>query len=147
MSTIDEIRRIRLDKVKTLKDLGINPYPTKSTKDISNSEIVSKYDVFENKKVHVTGRIISWREHGQLIFGHIQDQSGKIQIFIKKDDLSATNIKKQTLGFEHLNLIDIGDFIEVFGTINKSIRGEVSIFPGEIAPGDGSARPRPCSEW
>lgn len=132
MSTIDEIRRIRLDKIKTLKDLGINPYPAKSTKDVSNLEVVSQYNDFENKKIHLTGRIISWREHGALIFGHIQDQSGKIQVFIKKDDLSVTDVKKQILGFEHLNLIDIGDFIEVFGTVGKSIRGEVSIFPGEI---------------
>ena len=132
MASIDDIRNIRLEKIKTLRDMGINPYPSKSTKDVSNLEVTSNYDNFENKKIHLAGRIISWREHGQLIFGHIQDQSGKIQILIKKDELLGTDIKKQIIGFEDLKLIDTGDFIEIFGTVGKSIRGEISIFAQEI---------------
>lgn len=132
MASIDDIRNIRLEKIKTLRSMGINPYPSKSTKDVSNLEVTSNYDDFENKKIHIAGRIISWREHGQLIFGHIQDQSGKIQILIKKDELLDTDIKKQIIGFEDLKLIDTGDFIEIFGTIGKSIRGEISIFAQEI---------------
>jgi len=132
MSTFDEIRRIRLEKIKTLRQLGINPYPSLSQKDYSNQEIIDKYDSLVDKKVHVAGRIISWREHGALIFCHIQDQSGRLQIFIKKSDLSTTSSEHQTIGASDLKLIDIGDFIEVFGTVNKSIKGEVSIFPGDI---------------
>lgn len=132
MSTFDEIRRIRLEKIANLRKLGINPYPSQSQKDYSNADISSKYDELEDKKIHVTGRVISWREHGALIFCHIQDQSGKLQIFIKKNDLSPTSTEKQTIGTTDLKLIDIGDFIEVYGTVNKSIKGEVSIFPGDI---------------
>ncbi len=146
MSTFDEIRRIRLEKIATLKKLGINPYPAQSQKDYSNSEIVEKFDSLLDKKVHVAGRIISWREHGELIFCHIQDQSGKLQIFIKKSDLSATNSKNQTIGATDLKLIDIGDFIEVYGLVNKSIRGEVSVFPGDIKILSKSIRPLP-EKW
>jgi lysyl-tRNA synthetase, class II len=132
MAAIDEIRRIRLEKIKTLRDIGIDPYPAKSIKDISNAEISLEYKNFENKKIHITGRIISWRGHGALIFCHVQDQSGKVQILIKKDDLAATNVKEQILGFNDLKLIDTGDFIEVFGIVGKSIRGEISVFAKEI---------------
>jgi lysyl-tRNA synthetase class 2 len=143
MSTIDEIRRQRLEKITSLRQLGINPYPANSTKDISNAAIITGYDTYENKKIHITGRIISWREHGALIFCHLLDQSGKIQVFIKKDELSVTNKKDQTIGFENLNLIDIGDFIEVFGTVGKSIKGEISVFPGDIKLLSKSIRPLP----
>ncbi|MFA5024916.1 MAG: lysine--tRNA ligase [Candidatus Shapirobacteria bacterium] len=132
MSTFDEIRRIRLKKVETLRQLGINPYPSQSKKDYSNADVVEKYDSLVDQKIHVTGRVISWREHGALIFCHIQDQSGKLQIFIKKDDLSATDASTQTIGVTDLKLIDIGDFIEVYGVVSKSIKGEVSVFPGDI---------------
>ncbi|HWS48681.1 MAG TPA: lysine--tRNA ligase [Candidatus Methanoperedens sp.] len=132
MSTFDEIRRIRIEKIKNLRDLGINPYPAQSTKDYSNFEVIEKYTTLVDKKIHVTGRVISWREHGALIFCHIQDQSGKLQIFIKKGDLSPTDAKTQTIGASELKLIDIGDFIEVCGKVNKSIKGEVSVFPGDI---------------
>jgi lysyl-tRNA synthetase, class II len=132
MSTFDDIRRIRLDKIKTLRTLGINPYPAQSQKDYSNLQVIEKYVDLVDKKIHVAGRIISWREHGALIFCHIQDQSGKLQIFIKNDDLSETSSKNQTIGFKDLKLLDIGDFIEVYGTVNKSIKGEISVFPGDI---------------
>jgi lysyl-tRNA synthetase class 2 len=132
VSTFDEIRRVRLEKVKLIRQLGINPYPSQSQKDYSNTDVVEKFNKLENKKFHVTGRIISWRDHGQLIFCHIQDQSGKLQIFIKKNDLTVTDSTSQTIGPADLKLLDIGDFIEVFGVIGKSIKGEVSVFPGDI---------------
>ncbi len=146
MSTFDEIRRIRIEKAKTLRQLGINPYPSQSQKDYSNADILAKYDELVDKKVHVTGRVVSWREHGALIFCHLQDQSGKIQIFIKKNDLSPTSAEKQTIGASDLKLIDIGDFIEVYGVVNKSIKGEISIFPGDIKILSKAIRPLP-EKW
>ncbi len=146
MSSFDEIRNIRLEKIKTIRSLGINPYPAQSQKDYSNAEVLSRYDDLVDQQIHVTGRILSWREHGALIFCHIMDQSGKLQIFINKKDLAATDAKKQTLGAANLKLLDIGDFIEVYGKVNKSIRGEVSIFPGEIKLLSKSIRPLP-EKW
>lgn len=146
MSTFDEIRRLRLEKVAALRRLGINPYPAQSQKDYSNSQIVEKYDELAEKSVHVAGRIVSWREHGALIFCHLQDQSGRLQIFINKKDLSATSAAKQTIGADNLKLIDIGDFIEVYGKVGKSMRGEVSIFPGDIKMLSKAIRPLP-EKW
>lgn len=132
MSTFDEIRRIRLEKVKSLRQLGINPYPSQSQKDYSNAQVIEKYDTLADSKIHIAGRVVSWREHGQLIFCHLLDQSGKLQVFIKKADLSPTDKENQTIGVTDLKLIDIGDFIQVYGTVGKSIKGEISVFPGDI---------------
>ena len=120
-------RKLRLEKIAKLKELGIDPYPSKSAKEINNIDVVNKFDEYNGKELVLAGRLISWREHGSLIFGNIEDQSGKIQIYIKVDEIEGTSKENQNLGFKDLNLLDIGDFIEVTGQITKTQRGEISI--------------------
>jgi len=138
-------RELRLEKITKLRDMGIDPYPAKSQKQFSNSEIINNFDKYENKDVTLAGRLTSWREHGALIFGNLVDQSGKIQIYIKEDELLSTDIKTQTLGFKDLNLIDLGDFIEVQGQITKTQRGEISILAKKIKVLVKTIRPIPSS--
>lgn len=138
-------RQLRLNKVNELRKMGIDPYPSKSAKQYSNAEIVERFNDFENKDATLAGRLMSWREHGALAFGHIQDQSGKIQIYIKQDEIEPTNISEQTLGFENLNLMDIGDVIEVTGTITKTQRGEISILVKKLKILTKAIRPLPTS--
>ena len=127
MATIDSLREERLKKLKKLRDLGIDPYPAKSQKNYPNSEVTSNFDKFEGKTVTLTGRIISSRTHGKLAFMDIKDASGKIQLFIKEDRLEKRDLKKQSLGFDDLDLLDLGDFIQVSGVVTKTVRGEISI--------------------
>jgi len=138
-------RKLRLEKVAKLKEIGIDPYPSKSGKQISNSEVVNKFEEYDGKNLILAGRLISWREHGALIFGNIEDQSGKIQIYIKMDELEETNKENQNLGFKDLNLVDIGDFIEVSGTITKTQRGEISILVKRFRILTKSIRPIPTA--
>src|SRR5258706_6159050 len=93
-------RKMRLEKVEKLKKMGIDPYPSKSNRTNTNTEITSNFEKFENQEVILAGRLMSWREHGALIFGHIQDQSGKIQLYIKSDEMNPKDIAGQTLGFD-----------------------------------------------
>ena len=111
MATLKELRGERIKKLNKLKEMGFNPYPPHSKKDISNKDIVDSFEKYENKEVSITGRIMSLREHGQVIFSDIQDFTGKVQLYIKEVDLNPTNVKTQELGFSDLNLLDIGDFI------------------------------------
>ncbi len=136
-------RKMRLEKVEKLKSMGIDPYPSKSDKQNSLSEISEKFDEFENKEIILAGRLVSWREHGALIFGHIQDQDSKLQLYIKEDTIEATNIQNQTLGFNDLNLTDIGDIIEAQGTVTKTNRGEISLLVKTIKILTKSIRPLP----
>lgn len=136
----------RKEKLEKLRSLGIESFPSASVKDEVNRDVVANYSSFEGKKLHLAGRLMSWREHGQIIFGNIMDESGRIQIFIKEDNLKPTNAKKQLLGFNDLKLLDVGDFIEVFGEINKTRTGEVSLFVEELKLLTKSLRPLP-EKW
>ncbi len=145
-STLSQLRKIRLEKIEKLKGLGIDPYPAKSQKDNSNKEIVDGYEKFEGKEVTLTGRLMSWREHGHLIFGQLQDDTAPIQLYIKDDQLEETSKEKQILGFKDLNLLDVGDFLQVTGTITKTQRGEISILPKQIKFLAKAIRPLP-EKW
>jgi lysyl-tRNA synthetase, class II len=142
-SRLEEIRDIRLEKVKKLREMGIDPYPAKSKKEISNKEILENFEKYEGKEVTTAGRLMSWREHGNIAFGHVQDESGKIQIFVQKKELADTSKESKTIGFKDLKLLDIGDFVQVTGKVGKTVRGEVSIVPNQIRLLTKSLRPLP----
>jgi len=146
MATLKELRDVRINKLNKLRKLGINPFPSKSKKDYPNSEIIDNFDKYEGKEVTLAGRMMSWREHGALAFADLQDFSGTIQIYIHRDDLGETNKDKQTLGFEDLNLLDVGDFVQITGNITKTKRGEKSIQPSEIKILVKAIRPLP-EKW
>lgn len=131
-SRLDEILKDREKKIDTLKLMGINLYPAKSKKEAANKEIVDNFEKYEGKTLTLAGRIMAWREHGKLTFAQIQDQSGRIQLFIRADMVEVTNKEKQNLGFEDLELLDIGDIIQVTGEVVKTRTGEVSLMVKEI---------------
>lgn len=142
-SRLEEIRNERLAKLKKLVALGLTPYPAQSTKDVSNAIVVSDFDKYDGKVVSLTGRLRALREHGKLAFGDLQDQSGKIQLLLRESNLGSTDKKKGSLGFSELKLIDVGDFIEVRGTICKTKTGAVSIDVKEFRLLSKSLRPLP----
>ncbi len=143
---LDELMRVRRIKLARLREMGIDPFPAHAQKDVSNGEIVQNFGQFENKEVHVTGRLISWREHGKLVFGTLMDQSGEIQLFVREDLMEAGDIKEQTLSFGHLDLLDIGDFVQAFGEVIKTRTGEVSIQVRRLKILTKSLRPLP-EKW
>lgn len=145
-SPLARIRQIRLDKVKKLREMGIDPYPARSQKDQPNQAVVDNFSKYEGKTLTLTGRLMSWREMGKLVFADLRDDSGKIQIYIKAKELVVTDKKEQTLGFSDLNLFDIGDFIEVTGEITKSKRGEISILAKKLRMLTKAIRPLP-EKW
>ncbi len=143
---IDEIISDRKKKIEELRGLGIELYPARSQKDAPNGQVVANFDKYEGKSLSLTGRLVSWREHGRLTFGHIYDSSGKIQLFIRADGVESTSKEKQILGFDDLRLLDVGDFIQVFGEIAKTKTGEVSVLVKTIKLLAKSLRPLP-EKW
>lgn len=145
-STLSSLRAERLEKAAKLRKMGFDPYPSKAEKDYPNKQIVDEYEKFENKTVTLAGRLMSIREHGQLMFGHIQDQSGRIQLYIKSDELAGTSKEKQILGFDDLKLLDVGDIVQATGIVTKTKRGEISLLAKEIKLLTKSIRPLP-DKW
>jgi len=135
-------REVRLEKLEQLEKLGINPYPAKSFKQYSNGEIKDKFDKFEGEEVILAGRIVAWREHGKLLFGNIQDQTETIQLMVRESDLQE-DLTKGYLGWDKLTLLDLADFVEVYGTIGKTKTGEISIMVKNIRLLAKALRPIP----
>jgi len=117
----------RLKKLKELEKKKIFPYQELSFEVTHHSkEILYDFAKLENKSVSIAGRIMSLRKHGKLSFAHIQDEQGKIQLYIKSDVLG----KDYSL-FED-NIIDLGDIVGVSGTVTKTERGEISVLVKNI---------------
>lgn len=132
--TEDNLKEVRLEKIKKLKELGINPYPYSYDK----THTVAVALESEGKKIKTAGRMMSYREHGNIAFADLQDETGKIQIFFQKKILGDT--------FKHLKLLDIGDFVGVEGEVGKTVAGEISVIPTEYALLSKSIRSMP-NEW
>src|SRR3989344_1510474 len=145
MATLQELRNSRLNKLEKLKELGINPYPAKSFKDINNSEILQNFEKLEGKDAVISGRIVSLRRHGKLVFMDLKDSTGKIQLFIKEDRIKKANHKSSELDFEDLELLDTGDFAEGFGKVIKTQTGEISVGVETLRILGKSIRPMPDS--
>lgn len=142
-SRLQEIRNERLSKLKKLRDLGINPYPAHSQKDVANSQILNNFEEFEGKQVSLTGRIMSIRSHGKLAFMDLVDQSCKIQLLLRASVLTPTNAQDGTLGFDELSLFDVGDFAQSYGTVVKSKTGAISLDVQKLKLLTKSIRPLP----
>ncbi len=144
---IEQLRQIRIDKLNKLKELGIDPYPSKANRTHNALLITSDYDKLENQDVVVSGRLMSFREHGELVFADLEDESGKIQLYIHKSDLNPFSTETQNLGSEYLSLLDIGDFIEASGIVTKTKRGEISVKTSLIRLLSKSLRPLPSRHF
>lgn len=143
MSTLSELRQIRIEKLEKLKELGIPPYPPTSYKSNPNVFFHENFEKNEGKEVVASGRITSVRKHGKLAFVDLKDASGKIQLYIKEDALLNPDHKKGQLGFDELGLLDSGDFAEGKGVLTKTQRGEISIEVSSIRILTKSLRPLP----
>jgi lysyl-tRNA synthetase, class II len=132
---LEEIRKIRLEKVKKLRGLGINPYPSKTKGNPGKiSDALNSLD----KEVEVAGRLMAWREHGNVIFADLKDETGQIQLWFQKNTLGDQ--------FKTLKLFDVGDFLYAKGKVVKTQAGEVSVDAADFQLLSKSIRPLP-STW
>ena len=132
---LEEIRRVRLDKLDKLKKLGINPYPSKYSQPLTSvSEAKSKIGT----DLSVAGRVMHCREHGNVVFMDLQDSSGKIQILLQKKILTEQ--------FPQVKLVDVGDFLGVTGTVISTKAGETTVDVSSFTLLSKSLRPLP-DDW
>ena len=85
--SLEEIRQERIKKLEKLRSLGINSYPAQTNRTHSVAEALKKFPalVKNKKKIRVAGRLMAKREHGGSAFFDLKDETGKIQIYFKKD--------------------------------------------------------------
>ncbi|MCX6717951.1 MAG: OB-fold nucleic acid binding domain-containing protein [Candidatus Taylorbacteria bacterium] len=119
---LEELRKTRIEKIKLLEKAGMSAYPAISRRDFSLSEVVKDFDEISKKEnVHLVGRVMSIRGQGGLVFFNINDGSGSFQGLLKKDEME----EKVFDLFQ--NAVDIGDFVEINGSLFITKRGEKTV--------------------
>ncbi|HVZ81824.1 MAG TPA: lysine--tRNA ligase [bacterium] len=124
---MNEFLKIRLEKLKALKEKGINPYPSAAFEVTAHSkDVLEKYAGLEagqhreEDKLSIAGRLMTIRDMGKSCFAHVQDAQGRIQIYVRKDGVGEQ-------AYEVFKLMDLGDIIGVKGFPFKTKTGEVSV--------------------
>lgn len=135
MATIDDLIKVRLEKLEAIKKIGVNPYPSV----VQREHAVAQALIMDGKKVEIAGRVMSMRGHGKILFWDITDESGKVQVVIKSDACASES-------FRLVEFIDIGDFVSVQGLVGKTQAGEVSVFVESFQIITKTVRPLP-DKW
>lgn len=115
------IRKIRIKKLDNIRKSGMDPYPAQVKRSHTCQQSVDDFERLTDKELFLVGRLRTIREHGGSSFAHIEDSSGKIQIYFKKDKLGEKKYKF------FLDNFDLGDFIEVKGRLFLTKKGEKTL--------------------
>jgi lysyl-tRNA synthetase class 2 len=123
MSNIEDLRADREKKIGRLKELGINPYPSKANITHSVEKVILQFNELESTGMQITiaGRVMAFREHGAIAFMDIQDGSGRIQGFCSREELG------EKLFDILIETMSTGDFIEVTGVAYITKRGTQAV--------------------
>ena len=134
---LGELLQIRRDKLKALQDEGHDPFQiTKFDVTHHAQDIKDNFDALEGTPVRVAGRLMSKRGMGKVSFCDMQDKSGRIQIYARKDEMDEDN-------YDRFKKYDIGDIVGVIGEVFRTQRGEMSVRAHEIILLSKSLRPLP----
>jgi len=130
---LSEQEIVRRENLQKIKDLGIDPFPADEfLVNITSTEIKDQYNDAEEEKdrnlqsVSVAGRIMMKRVMGKAAFAEVQDAAGRIQIYLKRDEICPGENKDLYNGL-FKKLLDIGDYVGVKGYVFKTKMGETSI--------------------
>ncbi len=134
---MDELREQRIRKVGELADRGIDPFGGRFTRSDEAQDCHTGYR--EGKEVTAAGRLASIRGHGKTVFADLYDSSGKIQLYLRRDNLEET-------GLEILDRLDLGDIVGVRGELFTTRQGEISVLVRELTLLSKALRPPP-EKW
>ena len=134
---LKQILKVRRDKLKALQDAGMDPF-TITKYDVTHhaQEIKDNFDALEGKTVAVGGRLMSKRGMGKVSFCDLQDKSGRIQLYARRDEMDQEE-------YNRFKKYDIGDIVGVEGTVFRTEKGEMSVRAKHITLLSKSLQPLP----
>ena len=135
---INVLIKRRYEELEELKKKGFEPFAYSFDTDSYSSDIKNDFQSYENKDVKIAGRLMALRRMGKASFAHIMDQKGRIQIYLKKDDIGES--------YDAFKLMDIGDIIGVEGFVFKTKTGEISVHVKTLKLLAKSLRPLPIAK-
>lgn len=121
MSSIDEIKSVRLQKLELLKEAGMDPYPASTSRDFSLVDVKEKFESLAEKSLSLAGRVTAIRGQGAILFSVLNDGTDTFQAVFKKDELDEKLFKL------FVDAVDVGDFLQVTGTLFTTQKGEKSL--------------------
>jgi len=146
MEDLNQVLRNRREKLAALKEMGIEPFAYRFDFSHRAGHALSAFGEAEESgrldaaghgpSVRVAGRIVAWRSHGKSAFAHLEDVSGRIQLYFKKDALGEG-------AFAALDLLDLGDWLGVEGALFRTRTGEVTVHVASWTLLSKSLRPLP----
>ena len=117
---LNQLRKVRREKLKELIDAGENPYEIVTYDQTEHTQqIKDNYAQYEGKEVSIAGRLMAKRVMGKASFANVQDRDGNIQIYVSRDDLGED--------YKKFKRLDVGDIVGVKGTVFTTKMGEISV--------------------
>ncbi|HEV2528080.1 MAG TPA: lysine--tRNA ligase [Thermomicrobiales bacterium] len=136
---LSELQQVRLDKARHLRDQGIDPYPTTAERTHTAAEALAAFTAAESAEptgldedgtlpidLTLVGRVVAQRQMGKSLFMPVEDGSGRLQLYLRKQDLA------EGLFDDVVRLYDLGDFVQASGRLFRTRTGEVSLRVSEI---------------
>lgn len=127
MAEYTQLEKIRLEKIKELREKGIDPYPRRVERTHTNQQAIAEFKQVEGEggaepiKAALTGRLRSIRPMGKITFADIEDGTGQIQLFFRADDIGEDQVEFFNRYF------DLGDFVQAEGEIFRTRSGEITL--------------------
>ncbi len=136
---LNDLMKRRLEELKELQSRNVTPYAYEYDVNAYSTDIKENYEKYEGKDVKVAGRLMAIRKMGKASFAHIQDHRGRIQIYLRRDDVGAE-------AYSNFKLFDIGDIVGIEGFVFKTKTGEISVHAKKIELLAKSIRPIPIAK-
>jgi lysyl-tRNA synthetase class 2 len=120
---LNDLEKVRLEKVQEMRSQNIEPYPTRAGQTHNTREAIEIFlqDETNPPVMTLAGRLRASRPMGKLIFAHIEDGSGRIQLFFRVNDIGEEGMKR------YLDMFDLGDFIQATGILFRTRTGEITL--------------------
>ena len=135
--SLSEILQIRRDKLTALQEAGRDPFTvTKYTATHTAADVTDRFEELEGQEVSVAGRLMSKRGMGKVSFCDLQDKSGRVQLYVRKDLIGEEE-------YSWFKKCDIGDIVGVKGEVFKTEKGQISVRASEVKLLAKSLRPLP----
>ena len=133
------VEAARRDKLKALVERGIAPFAYRFVRSATAQQALAAYTADDDAATHaLAGRLIALRPHGKTTFAHLEDASGKIQLYFKSDELGEA--------YALLELLDLGDHVGVAGRLMKTRTGEITLRVARLTLLAKALRPLPLGK-
>jgi lysyl-tRNA synthetase class 2 len=138
MENLNQLLQVRRQKLQKILDAGIDPFPNRVNRSHTIGDLINNKEKYlkVEQRVIITGRLIAMRRQGKIGFANLMDESGSIQLYVRKDELGEEN-------YEIFKLLDLGDFLQVEGVCFLTQRGEYSVKASNIKILGKNLRPVP----